>query len=279
VLAAGGGAILVLNLTLMRRAFAPLERLASAMPTVDLQRHGQQIPVYSRDAEVIQLTEAFNAMLKRLERERRESARTTLSAQEEERARIARELHDEVGQGLTAALLHLERAAHEPAEPARNEIRQAKEVVRESLEEVREITLRLRPEALDDLGLRSALLALCERIEAGAKMKVDAALPSPFPALDDEQELVAYRVAQEALTNVVRHAEADRAWLSVAATDDVVLLGVEDNGRGFDDNAVPGAGLEGMRERALLVSGALKIGRSDHGGTVVNLVLPLDGER
>jgi two-component system sensor histidine kinase UhpB len=110
-------------------------------------------------------------------------------------------------------------------------------------------------------------------------MKVDAALPSPFPALGGEQELVAYRVAQEALTNVVRHAEADRAWLSVAAADGVVLLGIEDDGRGIDDNAVPGAGLEGMRERALLVSGALKIGRSERGGTVVNLVLPLAGER
>jgi len=279
VLATGAGAMLVLNLVLMRRAFAPLERLAGAMPTVDLQRHGQEIPIYGRDSEVVQLTEAFNAMLKRLERERRESARTILSAQEEERARIARELHDEVGQGLTAALLHLERASREPAEPARSEVVQAKEVVRESLEEVREITLRLRPEALDDLGLRSALLALCERIEAGAKMKVEAELPSPFPALDGEQELVAYRVAQEALTNVARHAEADRAWLSVAATDEVILLGIEDNGRGFAGDAVPGAGLEGMRERALLVSGALKIGRSERGGTVVNLVLPLTGER
>ncbi len=279
ILAAGAAALLVLNLVLMRKAFAPLEQLAAAMPSVDLQRLGQEIPIYGRDAEVIQLTEAFNAMLKRLERERRESARTILSAQEEERARIARELHDEVGQGLTAALLHLERASREQAEPSRGEVLQAKEVVRESLEEVRDITLRLRPEALDDLGLRSALLALCERIEAGAKMKVDAQLPSPFPPLDGEQELVAYRVAQEALTNVVRHAEAHRAWLSVAATDEVVLLGIEDDGCGFADDAVPGSGLEGMRERALLVSGALKIGPSEQGGTVVNLVLPLTDAR
>ena len=173
--------MLVLNLVLMRRTFAPLERLAAAMPSIDLQRHGQEIPVYGRDAEVVQLTEAFNAMLRRLERERRESARTILSAQEDERMRIARELHDEVGQGLTAALLHLERASRESSNAALGEVRQAKEAVRDSLEEVREITLRLRPEALDDLGLRSALLALCERIEAGAKMKVEAHLPSPFP--------------------------------------------------------------------------------------------------
>lgn len=279
VLAAGACTMLVLNVVLMRRAFAPLERLAEAMGTVDLRRHGQEIPVYGRDSEVVQLTEAFNAMLKRLERERRESARSILSAQEEERARIARELHDEVGQGLTAGLLHLERASRETNEERRPDLEQAKEVVRESLEQVREITLRLRPEALDDLGLRSALLALCERVGAGAQMKIAAELPTPFPELDAEQELVAYRIAQEALTNVVRHAHADRAWLSMAQADEVVLLGVEDDGRGFDTDAVPGAGLEGMRERTLLVSGTLRIGPSERGGTAVHLVLPLAAER
>jgi two-component system sensor histidine kinase UhpB len=277
VLAAGVCAMLVLNLVLMRRAFAPLERLAGAMGTVDPQRHGQEIPVYGRDSEVVQLTEAFNAMLKRLERERRESARKILSAQEDERARIARELHDEVGQGLTAALLHLERASREARDERRTEVQQAKEVVRESLEEVREITLRLRPEALDDLGLRSALLTLCERVGTGAQITIAAELPSPFPRLGSEQELVAYRIVQEALTNVVRHARANRAWLSMAQADGVVLLGVEDNGCGFHMDAVPGAGIEGMRERALLVSGTLRVGPSARGGTAVNLVLPLAG--
>ena len=276
VLAAGVCAMLVLNVVLMRRTFAPLERLARAMGTVDPQRHGEEISVYGHDSEVVQLTEAFNAMLKRLERERRESARKILSAQEEERARIARELHDEVGQRLTAALLHLERASREADAEHRTEVQHAKEVVRGGLEEVREITLRLRPEALDDLGLRSALLTLCERVGAGAQITVDAELPSSFPRLGPEQELVAYRIAQEALTNVVRHARADRALLSIAHADGVVLLGVEDDGCGFEADAVPGAGLEGMRERALLVSGTLRVGPSERGGTAVNLVLPTE---
>ncbi len=275
VLAAGAGALLILNLLLMRSAFAPLERLSAAMETADPQQRRQRIPVFGYDAEVVQLTEAFNAMLDRLERERRESARLILSAQEEERARIARELHDEVGQALTAGLLHLERASREDEpDAAAHEVSNAKEVVRDSLNQVRSITLRLRPEALDDLGLRSALLTLCERVQAGAKIKVSATLPARFPDLTPDQELVAYRVAQEAMTNVVRHATAGAAWLSLAEADGVVLLGVEDDGTGFPADAVPGAGIEGMRERALLVAGKLQIGPSGHGGTSVTLTLP-----
>ena len=277
VLAAGACTMLVLNLVLMRRAFAPLERLSAAMETADLQQAGKRIPVYGGAAEVVRLTEAFNAMLERLERERRESARLILSAQEDERARIARELHDEVGQGLTAGLLHLERASREAAEAPGQQLENAKEAVRESLEQVRGITLRLRPEALDDLGLRSALLALCERIKAGAQIDVHAELPTPLPPLTGEQELVAYRVAQEAMTNVLRHARASGAWLSMAEADGVVLLGVEDDGRGFPPDGTPGAGIEGMRERALLVGGRLRMGRSDRGGTSVVLTLPKAG--
>lgn len=275
VLAVGAGAMLILNLLLMRRAFAPLEQLSAAMETADPQQRGQRIPVFGYDAEVVQLTEAFNAMLERLERERRESARLILSAQEDERTRIARELHDEVGQALTAGLLHLERASREAdTDAVANEVSNAKEVVRESLDQVRGITLRLRPEALDDLGLRSALLALCERMQAGAQIKVKVDLPSPFPRLSPEEELVAYRVAQEAMTNLVRHADASAAWLSMAEADGLVILGVEDDGVGFSSQAVPGAGIEGMRERALLVTGTLRIGRSVHGGTSVSLTLP-----
>jgi two-component system, NarL family, sensor histidine kinase UhpB len=274
VITGGVSAMLVLNLFLMRRAIAPLARMTTAIETIDPQKRAQRIPVYGDDAEVVRLTEAFNALLDRLERERRESSRLILSAQEEERARIARELHDEVGQGLTAGLLHLERASRDRATSA-EEVENAKEVVRESLDEVREITLRLRPEALDDLGLRSALLTLCERMEAGARIKVRADLPSPMPALGAEHELVIYRIAQEAMTNVVRHAGASTAWLTLASADGVVTLGVHDDGQGLAGDASPGAGIEGMRERALLAAGTLRLGRSAHGGMSVGLTLPM----
>jgi two-component system sensor histidine kinase UhpB len=274
VLAAGTAVMLVLNLVLLRRAFAPLERLAAAMGEVDLlERRRREIPVGEGSAEVVQLATAFDAMLDRLEEERRRSTRVILAAQEEERARIARELHDEVGQGLTAALLHLERASWGAAED-NGSLAEAREAVRASLEDVRGITLRLRPEALDDLGLRAALIALSDRVKDGAAIEIALELPNAFPQLDADQELVLYRVAQEALTNVVRHADAAHARLALAETDEALLLSVEDDGHGLGREALPGAGLQGMRERALLVGGSLQLGESMHGGALVNLVIP-----
>ncbi len=274
VLAAGTAVMLVMNLVLLRRAFAPLERLAAAMGTVDLLgSRRREISVADGSAEVVQLATAFEAMLDRLEGERRRSTRFILAAQEDERARIARELHDEVGQGLTAALLYLERAGREAGED-NGRLAEAREAVRESLEDVRGITLRLRPEALDDLGLGAALIALSERIRDGAAIEIALDLPEPLPQLEDEQELVLYRVAQEALTNVARHAGAQNARLSLVETDDGILLSIEDDGGGFDKDALPGAGLQGMRERALLVGGTLGLATSPQGGARVNLVIP-----
>ena len=124
---------------------------------------------------------AFNEMIDRLERERRDSARRALAAQEGERARIARELHDEVGQALTAVVLQLERAARRAEPPVRGEVEEAREAVRESLEEVREIARRLRPEALDDLGLASALAALTLDVSRRTGLRVERRIEPALP--------------------------------------------------------------------------------------------------
>src|SRR5687768_11967052 len=159
LVALGGGlvAMLVLNLALLRRTFGPLGRLTTVMRAIEPLRPGERATVEEADPEVAELTAAFNDMLGRLERERRDSARRALAAQEGERRRIARELHDEVGQALTAAILQLDRAGRGVGSDG---VAEASETVRASLEEVRGIARRLRPEALDDLGLRSALAAL-----------------------------------------------------------------------------------------------------------------------
>lgn len=159
VLVVGMGVMLVANGALLRWGLAPLERLTRLMTTVDLLRPGQRLPI-SGGGEVPELIRTFNAMLDRLENERATSSARVLLAQEAERRRIAQELHDEVGQSMTAILLVLGRAADDAEEPLRDELHQAQEITRESLDEVRRLVRRLRPGVLDDLGLISALSSL-----------------------------------------------------------------------------------------------------------------------
>jgi two-component system sensor histidine kinase UhpB len=226
---------------------------------VDPLRPGRRAPSGPADSDVAELTSAFNEMIDRLETERRESARRALAAQEGERVRVARELHDEVGQRLTAVMLQLE---HVP---------QAREEVRAALEEVREIGSRLRPEALDDLGLAAALRSLVSAMEQRTALHVlrDIHVPGPLSA---EQELVAYRIAQEALTNAARHAGAAEIRIELRARGSCTLLAVEDGGAGLDGSP-EGTGIRGMRERALLVGGELRLTSRAGGGTRVQLLL------
>ncbi len=266
VLTAGLLALLVGNLVLLRRIFAPLERLSRSMREVDPLRPGSRAPAVDEDAEIAELTEAFNEMVDRLESERRESGLRALAAQESERRRIARELHDEIGQALTAVMLRLER----------DDVANAKEGLRAALEGVREIARRLRPEALDDLGLRNALRALVASVARDARLNVTPEIEPDLPSLTPEQELVVYRVAQEALTNALRHAEADTLRFSLRADRGEVVLVIEDDGRGFDPKRVPSvSGMRGMRERALLVRGRLEVDSTPGGGTTVRLRTPV----
>jgi two-component system, NarL family, sensor histidine kinase UhpB len=135
---------------------------------------------------------------------------------------------------------------------------------------VRHIARRLRPEALDDLGLASALRNLSERIGSQAKLPIARSLDPKLPPLSGDAELVVYRVAQEALTNVVRHSGASRADLRLTRSERGVLLTVADDGRGMDGSA-EGGGIAGMRERALLVGASFDIIESPTGGAEVRL--------
>ena len=275
VLTAGIAVMLVVNLVLLRRAFVPLARLGGLAKTVDPLAPGQRVTVEAPDPEVAALVQAFNEMLDRLETERRDSARRALAAQESERMRIARELHDEIGQGLTAALLQLETLARRSDTADRTEIEAVREAIRSMLAEVREIARRLRPEALDDLGLISALTALGTGFAKQTGVQCVRHLDAKTAALGPEEELVIYRVAQEALTNVARHADASCVEISLDAVDDRVVLTVRDDGKGIEPHALDTArGIRGMRERAVLVGGKLEVSRRGTGGTEVRLELP-----
>ena len=265
----------MLNLALMRRALSPVERLRDFVRGVDPLRPGQRASVPGRESEAAELAEAFNDMLERLERERLESVRMALAAQESERLRVAQELHDEVGQSLTAVLLQLGRLSRSLPAAEDAALADAQETARDSLEEVRRIARSLRPEALDDLGLLSALRVLAERVEEQSRVRVQTRMEPELPPLDEDEELVIYRVAQEALTNVVRHSGAERAELELATTPDQVRLVVRDDGWGLG-GAGEGSGIRGMRERAVLVGAELSVGEQASRGVELVLDLPLD---
>ena len=278
VVAFGVGAIIGVNMLILRRAFAPLERLTVAMSRVEPVTYQDGLPVYGSDREVRELTAAFNEMLDRLRRERRDSVRRSLRAQESERHRVAQELHDEVGQSLTAMLLQIERVSRARGEEVYEQLTVLRDSVRESLDDVRRIAQRLRPELLDDLGLPSALDALAERVAEQTGLAVRTAIDRELPPLSEETEVVVYRVAQEALTNTLRHARARSATVALSADADAVVLRVDDDGIGVN-GARPGSGIAGMRERALLVGGDLSVASAPRGGTEVTLTVPDPGDR
>jgi two-component system sensor histidine kinase UhpB len=275
ILMLGLAVALAANLFLLRRAFAPLDRLARRMETVDLLRPGQRLQTRTAD-EVGRVVGAFNEMLDRLEAERRESGRRALAAQEAERLRIARGLHDEVGQVLTGVLLQLDTMAEAVSSERRHELAEAKQAVRQALEEVRRISRELRPEMLEHLGLVSALTELARTFGRLSSVEVAREFAQELPPLTPETELTIYRIAQESLTNVARHSGARRVTIALEPGADSVVLRVADDGRGFDTGVAPEGhgGLRGMRERALLVGGALAIKPSPQGGVEVRLEVP-----
>ena len=273
VLLAGLVVMLVANLALLRIGFAPLGRVIRAMTSVDLLRPGAARPAVSGHGEVAELISAFNAMLDRLEVERATSNARALSAQESERRRIARELHDEVGQSLTAVLLELKQVSNEAPAEVSGKLHQVQEITRDSLDEIRRIARRLRPGVLEELGLASAVKSLTTDLREHAGLAARCRIDGALPELADSAELVIYRVAQESITNAARHADADDLDVLLRSDERGVRLRVRDDGRGIG-RAGEGAGIRGMRERALLVGAQLTIDDGPAGGTEVVLDLP-----
>jgi two-component system sensor histidine kinase UhpB len=279
VLAAGLAAGLAINLVLIRRALAPLSSLASQMQGIEL-REPTPLRLDREDApELSAFVGAFNSMLERLAEERRLSARAALTAQERERLRVGRALHDEAGQSLTAIALEIERLARQARPEERQQLDVLAGQLHESLDDIRRISRQLRPEALDDLGLVNALIALSTRVSRQGGIPVERDFGTELPDLPEELELVIYRVAQEALTNVLRHAHAERCSIGLRSANGTVELAIVDDGRGMPDEAGSEAvGIEGMRERALLAGGTLTIGPGGGGrGTEVRLTAPVEG--
>ena len=229
------------------------------------------------------LTEAFNRMIVRIEDQRRESGRAVLRAQEQERSRIAQDLHDEVNQALTAILLRLSATIGDAPWGLRSELVETQELVAQAMDELLALARQLRPTALDDHGLVAALASQVSDFGQRTGMQAHFHHHGDVPTLSDEEQLVIFRVTQESLSNIAKHANARGVEVELSFVGRT-LLRVRDNGGGFDDGASRrvggrvrgrpgGLGLSGMRERALLVGGSLDIFTAPGAGTTIELTM------
>ena len=271
---------LALGLLIMRRRRAPLERLIEEMEKVDLSRPGPLLPRsidgVGETEEVERIELAFLRMMRRLEAERRRAGSAALQAQEEERTRVARDLHDEVNQSLTGLLLRLEAAREQAPPELEAELAETKALANQAMRELLSLARQLRPTALDDLGLKAATAGQVEQLARG-EIEAEFAAEGNFSDLDDDAQLVVYRVAQEALSNAARHSGAGHVAVELRRSqgDGGVELTVSDDGRGFAfDESEGGLGIGGMRERALLIGGELTIESRPGHGTTVRLTVP-----
>lgn len=200
-------------------------------------------------------------------------ARGVWRVQEDERRNLARELHDELGQLLTALIHRLERLADDQRDSC-------VDLAREALGRVRKLSRLLRPPVLDDLGLTAALNWLARQAREHAELDVAVKTSTAFPRVEPEIETLVYRIAQEALTNAIKHAGARRAEIELERLGSELELRIRDDGRGFDPQSLgrdgsPGSGLGGMRDRVALFGGTLAVRSAPGRGTEVIATLTL----
>lgn len=275
---------IAVNWFVLRAALRPLLVLEK---TVDEVRRGNFSVRASKvgvgDPNIDVLTDTFNGMLDAVERYRtqiHELSVRALNAQEEERKRISRELHDDTAQALTAQLLRLKTLESTGGTLEPSGLAQLIELTAESLEDVRHMAHELRPPSLDDLGLLASLeglVAQCrERFNLPVEFYSDGIRQRPTP----DVELVVYRIVQEALTNIAKHAGQCEATVSLRFYRNTLWIRITDNGRGFDQTTLDrsdgsGLGLFGMHERAALVGGTVTVTSGHNRGTEVEVRVPL----
>src|SRR5579884_3136023 len=283
---------LAINFVLLRASFSPLFSLIRTMRAISTGQTDKRASIIPTDSEIGELAQAFNTMLDQLEAMRRQQAMLILQAQEEERRRLARELHDESSQNLTALLVHAEvlhqTLQHLPETSTFPEVRASLEtelctlvdLTQKTLENVRTLALQLRPGVLDDLGLEAALRWLAEEWRQRLRIPIELHIEGLEQTLHEQgygtlHETTLFRIVQECLANAARHAHPRHISISFRREQRHLCLCVADDGNGFDvKQHASGLGLVGMRERAALLQGKLTIVSQAQQGTQVEVSLP-----
>jgi two-component system sensor histidine kinase UhpB len=281
---------IALNFVVLKIAFQPLMRLGKVMRRVQSGERSLRAQMTGIDTEADQLAMTLNTMLEAIDEASRLRASQIINAQEEERKRIARELHDETSQVLTSLLISL--AILEEAvqtEEARKRISDTRVLAHQTLRAINSLSIDLRPSALDDLGLLPALRWYLKEYQQKCSIEVDFHAVGLKDRLPPEMEIALYRIVQECLTNTARHAGAHKVSIDLREELDAVTGIIEDDGEGFDLAALlkmprqergigRGLGLTGMQERAALLNGKLEIHSIPGHGTTVEVFMPLPKE-
>ena len=264
------------NLWMLKRRFAPLEHLIERIEQIDPSERSTFELAGDPVEEIDRLGQSFRRMLQRVDDERRRSGKLVLRAQEEERRRVARDLHDEVNQALTSILLRLEALSVDMPPERVPEVTELKRLASQTMDELLNLARQLRPTALDDHGLLPAIHAQVRGFEERNGVHAQLESRGDLTLLDEEKQTVIYRVAQEALANAGRHAQARNVVVALEVEGEAAQLRVRDDGVGFDPVASRngGLGLEGMAERARLVGGELDLRSSPGSGTEFTLTVP-----
>lgn len=282
---------LFINALLLRASFRPLFHLLATIRQVSIGDTHARALSSSTSSEIGELASAFNSMLDRLETARQEQTMLIIQAQEEERRRIALELHDEAGQNLTALLIHTEilgqklQMLPESADTIRQqltgELQQLTRLTQYTLENIRLLSQQLRPSVLDDLGLPAAFRWLVEDSRQRLHLDVDLKIEGTeqdynFPPA---YETALFRIAQESLTNIARHAQTQKAEILLKRDRQSIQLHISDQGCGYDLATIQkGSGIVGMRERAELLKGKLLLRTQPGHGTTIEATIPLPAD-
>jgi len=285
----GSALMAIANYVVLRRAFRPLLELSRAMASINRAEADQPLPVEeSQDADLQPVGRAVRDMLDRIAVESRAYKAKVFESIEDDRRRIGRELHDETSQSLAAALLNLDMVRTEASvgnARGLEGLANAREIIRHCLGQLRLLVYDLRPSMLDDFGLAPAVRWYVETHLQASGLRVITDIDSIDRRLPTTMETALYRICQESLANVVKHAGATRVVLHISASGEHVSLTVSDNGVGFDpkaeahtSNGHAGVGLVSIRERAEALDGSLTVYSVLDRGTQIQVLIPLPAE-
>jgi two-component system sensor histidine kinase UhpB len=280
---------LVVNIIILKAALQPLYELRQTMNRLQVSQDSKkQVTFTDTDPDIYRLTKTLNSLITQLESSNQQLRMLTeraINAQEDERKRIARSLHDDTGQALSSLIINLERLEqHLPADQQAIEERlnSSRKIATRCLDGLRSIIYDLRPAILDDLGLIPAIRWYSRTNLEEAGIQVELEFPDELLSLPQSLTTTLFRITQEGVNNIIRHSQAKKAYLSLSLQDGEVQLNLKDDGHGFDPDQIDQQalheqhwGLIGIQERVELVRGRMSISSDPHHGTSLLVCLPL----